>query len=50
MRQERRRRRDRGHGLRSLALADGPALGTDPADYVHGRPVQGDPAADTDAA
>jgi hypothetical protein len=31
-------------------LADGPALGTDPADYVQGRPVQGDPAAGTDAA
>jgi hypothetical protein len=31
-------------------LAEGPALGTDPADYVHGRPVQGDPAAGTDAA
>jgi hypothetical protein len=31
-------------------LAEGPALGTDPAGYVHGRPVQGDPAAGTDAA
>jgi hypothetical protein len=31
-------------------LAEGPALGTDPADYVRGRPVQGDPAAGTDAA
>ncbi|WP_116449667.1 hypothetical protein [Blastococcus litoris] len=31
-------------------LAEGPALGTDPADYVQGRPVQGDPAAGTDAA
>jgi hypothetical protein len=31
-------------------LADGPAPGSDPAEYVHGRPVQGDPAAGTDAA
>lgn len=31
-------------------LAEGPALGTDPADYVRGRPVQGDPATGTDAA
>jgi hypothetical protein len=31
-------------------LAEGPAMGSDPADYVHGRPVQGDPAAGTDAA
>ncbi|MFD2091716.1 hypothetical protein [Blastococcus deserti] len=31
-------------------LADGPAPGSDPAAYVRGRPVQGDPAAGTDAA
>lgn len=31
-------------------LADGPAVGTDPADYVHGRPMEGDAAAGTDAA
>lgn len=30
-------------------LAEGPALGTDPTDYVHGSPVQNDPAAGTDA-
>lgn len=31
-------------------LADGPAVGTDPADYVHGRPMEGDAAAGSDAA
>jgi hypothetical protein len=31
-------------------LAEGPEPGSDPAAYVHGRPVQGDPAAGTDAA
>jgi hypothetical protein len=31
-------------------LAEGPAAGTDPADYVHGRPMEGDAAAGTDAA
>lgn len=31
-------------------LAGGPAPGTDPADYVHGRPVHDDPAAGSDAA
>ena len=31
-------------------LAEAPALSTDPADYVHGSPVQNDPAAGTDAA
>jgi hypothetical protein len=31
-------------------LADGPAPGSDPAAYVRGRPVQGDPTAGTDAA
>jgi hypothetical protein len=31
-------------------LADGPAPGSDPAAYVRSRPVQGDPAAGTDAA
>jgi hypothetical protein len=31
-------------------LAEGPAPGTDPADYVHGRPMEGDAAAGTDAA
>lgn len=31
-------------------LAEGPAPGTDPADYVHGRPREGDAAAGTDAA
>jgi hypothetical protein len=31
-------------------LAEGPTPGSDPAAYVQGRPVQGDPAAGTDAA
>jgi hypothetical protein len=31
-------------------LAAGPAPGTDPADYVQGRPMEGDAAAGTDAA
>jgi hypothetical protein len=31
-------------------LAEGPAPGTDPAGYVHGRPMEGDAAAGTDAA
>jgi hypothetical protein len=31
-------------------LADGPTLSSDPAGYVHGGPLRGDPAADTDAA
>jgi hypothetical protein len=31
-------------------LADGPTLSSDPAGYVHGSPLRGDPAADTDAA
>ena len=31
-------------------LAAGPGLSSDPADYVHGGPLRGDPAADTDAA
>jgi hypothetical protein len=31
-------------------LAAGPTLSSDPADYVHGGPLRGDPAADTDAA
>jgi hypothetical protein len=31
-------------------LAEGPAPGTDPAGYVHGRPLEGDAAAGTDAA
>jgi hypothetical protein len=31
-------------------LADGPTLSSDPAGYVRGGPLRGDPAADTDAA
>jgi hypothetical protein len=31
-------------------LADGPVAGSDPAEYVRGRPVQEDPTAGTDAA
>ena len=31
-------------------LADGPAQGSDPSDFVHGGPVLDGPAADTDAA
>ena len=31
-------------------LAAGPTLSSDPAGYVHGGPLRGDPAADTDAA
>ena len=31
-------------------LAAGPTLASDPAGYVHGGPLRGDPAADTDAA
>ena len=31
-------------------LAEGPTLSSDPAGYVHGGPLRGDPAADTDAA
>jgi hypothetical protein len=31
-------------------LAAGPTLASDPAGYVHGGPMRGDPAADTDAA
>jgi hypothetical protein len=31
-------------------LAVGPTLSSDPAGYVHGGPLRGDPAADTDAA
>ncbi len=31
-------------------LADGPARGSDPSDFVHGGPVLDGPAADTDAA
>jgi hypothetical protein len=31
-------------------LADGPAPGSDPAEYVRGRPMQGDQTAGTDAA
>ena len=41
-------RRDPGGFARWLAADH--ALAADPADYVHGRPVQGDPAAGTDAA
>ena len=31
-------------------LAAGPTLSSDPAGYVRGGPLRGDPAADTDAA
>ena len=31
-------------------LAAGPTLASDPAGYVRGGPLRGDPAADTDAA
>jgi hypothetical protein len=41
-------RRDRAGFARWLAA--GPTLSSDPAGYVHGGPLRGDPAADTDAA
>jgi hypothetical protein len=41
-------RRDPAGFARWLAVA--PTLSSDPAGYVHGGPLRGDPAADTDAA